>query len=48
MQSLSEYGSQTLEAGANRTAQKRRREDRVYQVMTVAAIVVVLVSVWVF
>ena len=32
----------------DRATQPRQREDLIYQVMTIAAMVIVLVSVWIF
>jgi len=48
MQSLSQCGAETLEARVSPSTEQRRREDRMYQAMTVAAIIGVLFSVWVF
>jgi hypothetical protein len=48
MQPSPSTASDSLPALAAGCAETRRREDLAYQVMTVAAIVVLLFSLWVF
>jgi hypothetical protein len=46
MQSTLQLASPLVEGNGQKTA--RQRGDLVYQVMTIAAMLIVLVSVWVF
>ena len=48
MQSASQSGSTYLPPSDARPALPRKREDLTYQAMTVAAIVLLLASLWVF
>ncbi len=48
MQSTTNIASQTLSAGHGGSLSTRRMEDLVYQIVTVAAILPVLGSLWVF
>jgi hypothetical protein len=47
MQSSSQFASavDSVHAGA---AKRAKRDDLIYQIMTIAAMLIVLVSVWVF
>jgi hypothetical protein len=48
MPSASQSGSTCLPSSDAGTVPSRKREDLTYQAMTVAAIVVLLASLWVF
>jgi hypothetical protein len=48
MESNSQSASRSTPSHENSVAQPRKREDRMYQAVTVAAIVLLLGSLWLF
>ncbi|MGO9438418.1 MAG: hypothetical protein ACLPH3_04645 [Terracidiphilus sp.] len=48
MQSYPQTAVPRMQAHPSATKQPRQRGDMIYQVMTVAAMLIVLVSVWIF
>lgn len=48
MESLPQSVSTTPLASGNRPHRSRRREELIYEAVTIAAMLIVLVSVWVF